>query len=347
MSKKIKLLIVGSSQGVYGGIEAFMMAVAEAALTWPEFEVKLCYKLVKGYTADDNLISMATTACPSLHFVSRGSKNLFKLLAWADVIHAQNMPVDIVFPAVILRKKIFLTVHNRKMETSGFKNYLWKMSMGLANKRWFNSNFVWNSWEPHNKHKNSFCIPTVCKLPTQEFDPKTRKGFLFVGRWIENKGIEEILKAYAKSNFDAGVWPLTILGSGPIKDKVMALVDDLKLTTVIFPGFVDDDQKEKIIGSSKWLLAPAKTKEDLGLTPIEARSVGVPSIVTRDGGLPESGGPSALIAEPGNVDSLLACMIDASQMSEEDYESRSSIGKESLKSFLKPIEFYREQFNSN
>ena len=80
------------------------------------------------------------------------------------------------------------------------------------------------------------------------------------------------------------------------------------------PGFVDDATKENYLAGTKWLLAPAKTQEDLGLTPIEARSVGVPSIVTRDGGLPESGGPSALIAAPGNVLELAECMRVAAGM---------------------------------
>lgn len=348
MDRKIKLLIVGSSQGVYGGIEAFMMAIAEAAMSWPEFEVKLCYKLVKGYDANDNLISMAKKACPSLSIVSRGSKELLNLISWADVVHAQNTPVDIVFPAYLMRKKLFLTVHNRKIpESGGLKNGIWAFTMKLAHKRWFNSNFVWNTWEPKKKLTNSSCIPTVCKLPSQEFAPESRTGFLFMGRWIKNKGIEEILYAYAKSDFDKEKWPLTILGSGPIKEKIMALVVNLNLDSVIFPGFVDDLEKEKLIGTAKWLLAPANTQEDLGLTPIEARSVGVPSIVTRDGGLPESAGPSALLCNPGDIDDLASRMLQAVTMSEKEYAQRSIEGKAALTEFLKPIQFYREQFAAN
>jgi glycosyltransferase involved in cell wall biosynthesis len=38
-----------------------------------------------------------------------------------------------------------------------------------------------------------------------------------------------------------------------------------------------------------------RTREDFGLTAVEARNLGVPCIITRDGGLPEAGGKQALI----------------------------------------------------
>jgi glycosyltransferase involved in cell wall biosynthesis len=344
MKHKTKLLIIGSSQGVYGGIEAFMIAIANASKDWPEFDVRLCFKMVSGASPDENLRRMSEKACSSVFFVEKVSVKLFKLLIWADILHVQNMPPDIVFTSTLLRKKIFLTVHNRKHPLMSFHNFLWSFAIRFANKRWYNSNFVWNSWEPDVKKNNSDCIPTVCVLPTLSIEHNERKGFIFVGRWIENKGIEEVLYAYAKCKLDQEEWPLTILGDGPLKSKVHEIINRLGLEDVIMPGFVDDLTKEKLVASSKWLLAPAKTLEDLGLTPIEARSVGVPAIVTRDGGLPESAGPFALIAEPGNVDSLVDCMLQATNMNEDMYFERSEKGKESLLTFLKPIGFYREQF---
>jgi glycosyltransferase involved in cell wall biosynthesis len=98
------------------------------------------------------------------------------------------------------------------------------------------------------------------------------------------------------------------------------------------------------VASSRWLLAPARTQEDMGLTPIEARSVAVPAIVTRDGGLPESGGPAALIAEPGNVADLARCMQEAAAMTDEAYQARSELSRSSLAQYLKPMGFYRTAF---
>ncbi|KEO72300.1 glycosyltransferase [Anditalea andensis] len=340
---KVKLLIIGASQGVYGGIEAFMMTIAKAACEWTEFEVCLCYKMVKGAVPNPHLKQMAIKACPNTQYVHRGTKNLFNLIKWADVVHAQNMPPDIIIPAYCRQKKIFLTVHNRKMEGISLHSMLWSWTIKMATQRWFNSHFVWNSWEPKQKSLKSSCIPTVCNLPTKEAPIENRKGFIFVGRWIKNKGIKEILQAYALSNFDKNEHPLTILGDGPLKEEVLELVKELKII-VSLPGFVSDEKKYKFIANSKWLLAPANTQEDLGLTPIEARNVGVPAIVTIDGGLPESGGPSALLAIPGDVEDLKRCMQIAASMNEEEYGNAAMLSKESLKHFLKDISFYRNAF---
>ena len=346
-SKTKKLLIIGSSQGVYGGIEVFMMAIAKAAAQWPEYEVRLCFKLTAGSLPNDNLIKAANQSCKNVSFVKRGSLNLAKKIAWADILHVQNTPPDIIFMARIMFKKVFLTVHNWRKPTTPLHYFLWGISIKLAHKRWYNSNFVWETWEPVRKSIHSDVIPTVSVLPQSWCDPKERIGFVFVGRWIENKGIEEILRAYASNNFDVKKYPLTIMGDGPLRPVVEKLVLELNLTHVKLPGFVDSHVKEQVLASSKWLLAPANTNEDLGLTPIEARNVGVPAIVTNDGGLPEAGGPAALIAIPGDVNDLAKWMKIAAYMPEDDYGKRATIAKDSLSKFLKPIEFYRHAFLEN
>lgn len=341
-----KLLIIGSSQGCYGGIEAFMIALAEAASQWPEYEVKLCFKLVKNASADLSLTESASKSCTQVYFVKRGSKELIQLIKWADILHVQNTPPDVIFTAGLLAKKIVLTVHNRRMPELNLHNLVWGLSIKLVHRRWFNSNFVWNTWEPKTKSAKSSSIPTVCLLPKKSSSLNKRKGFLFIGRWIENKGIEEILEAYALIGFDHHTWPLTILGNGPLEHKITALAAKLGLKHVQMPGFVTDETKQQYLSETRWLLAPAKTQEDLGLTPIEARSAGVPAIVTNDGGLPESGGPAALIAERGSVIDLARCMTIAATMDDEEYLIRATLSRTSLDDFLKPMSFYRDSYGS-
>jgi glycosyltransferase involved in cell wall biosynthesis len=345
-SKTKNLLIIGSTAGCYGGMEAFMMTIAKAAKNWPEYNVRLCFKLVKNKTEEEALIIAARNSCQEVFFVKRKSKELIKLIAWSDILHVQNTPPDIVLSAWMLRKKIFLTVHNWRRKNFNLHNFLWGISVRLADQRWFNSNFVYSTWDPGKKLPNSSCVYTVSNLPKSYQPPLKRKGFVFIGRWIQNKGIEEILQAYSIATLDKNQWPLVILGDGPLRPTVEQLIEELGLQNVIMPGFVDVATKEKYLSSAKWLLAPANTKEDLGLTPIEARSVGVPSIVTRDGGLPEAGGQSAILAEPGDAQDLANCMQQASRMNDSEYIARSKLAKSSLVEFLNPIEFYREAYKN-
>jgi len=340
----VKLLLASPSQGHYGGIEAFVIALASAIEAWPEYELQVCFKLVQRRKLENDLrTAAAALRCP-VHFVPSGDARLARFIHWADIVHGQNASPDIVFPARLLGKKLVLTIHNWRQRNWNLHSLLWGAGARLAHRRWYNSRFVWNTWEPNGKSQTSDCVPTVCRFPEVWCPPAERRGFLFVGRWIENKGLEDLVTAYARAQLDPVHWPLVLLGDGPLRPKIEALVASLKLGQVEMPGFVDDQLKAKYLASARWLVAPARTREDLGLTPIEARSAGVPAIVTRDGGLPEAAGDAALIVEPGDLDQLTHALRQAATMSDAEYEYRAEHGKASLKEFLRPMHFYRHSY---
>jgi glycosyltransferase involved in cell wall biosynthesis len=342
----MRILIATPSQGHYGGIEAFVIALASAVEQWPECEVQVAFKLVRQMELREDLQKGAgVLRCP-VHYFPSGNRKLLQLTRWADLVHGQNASPDIVFPAVLMRRRLVLTMHNWRRPDRDWRSRLWGIGAKLADRRWYNSRFVWDTWEPQQKSRNSDCVPTVCRFPEGWCPPAQRKGFLFIGRWIENKGIEELVEAYARAKLDPAQWPLTLVGDGPLQAKVHALIKQLGVRGVKTPGFIDDKEKSQRLASARWLVAPARTREDLGLTPIEARSVGVPVIVSRDGGLPEAAGADALIVEPGNVEELAAALRQAATMSEQEYEGRAARGRETLKDFLRPMEFYRESYRS-
>ena len=342
----MKILVITPSQGHYGGIEAFVIALASAIEQWPEFELQVCFKLVQNFPLKDDLRAAAAALRSPVHWLPSGDPRLWGLIRWADLVHGQNTSPDIIFPARIFGRKLVLTIHNWRQRKLGVHSILWGIGAKLAHRRWYNSRFVWNTWEPGRKSRRSDCVPTVCRLPQTVCPPADRRGFLFVGRWIENKGIEELITAYSRAQLDTAQWPLTLLGDGPLRPKVEALLGKLRVQGVDTPGFVDDQSKARRLAGARWLVAPARTREDLGLTPIEARSVGVPVIVTRDGGLPEAGGEAALVVEPGNIEQLTDSLKRAAAMGEAEYLERAERGRSTLKTFLRPMEFYREAYTS-
>jgi glycosyltransferase involved in cell wall biosynthesis len=347
----MKLLIVSPSQGHYGGMEGFVIGLASAVKAWPEFEVQVCFKLVQNFELKNDLkAAAASLACP-VHFVRSGDFKLLQLIHWADIVHGQNTSPDIIFPARFLGKKLVLTIHNWRQRKLEIRSILWGLGARLAHRRWYNSRFVWNTWEPKRKLASSDCVPTVHNdvatgsgLPDGWRPPAERKGFIFIGRWIANKGIEDLIISYARAKLDPVQWPLTLVGHGPLKAEVESLIMDLGVKGVEMPGFIDAQSKAKRLASARWLVAPARTREDMGVTPIDARSFGVPVIVTRDGGLPESGGEAALMVEPGNIEELTAALKLAATMNDEEYCERGERGRKTLKDYLRPMKFYRESY---
>jgi glycosyltransferase involved in cell wall biosynthesis len=187
-------------------------------------------------------------------------------------------------------------------------------------------------------------VPTVSKLPEGWTPPEERRGFAFIGRWIANKGIDTLLDAYAMAQLDRARWPLVLMGDGPLRSLIEYAIQKRGVTGIEVLGFIDEQIKTERMKNARWMVVPPNTKEDFGLTAVEARHLGVPCIITRDGGLPEAGGAQALICEPNDPPALAQLLEMAAGMSESEYAERAQRTREELSRELEPIEFYARSY---
>lgn len=343
MSRKItRILVCGSTQGVYGGIEIFMTALAGYLHGTEGFETELLFKLTSGSEVQPSLRELTGELPFPVNFVERGVRPLLQRFRHADVIHTQNVPPDVVVAAKLLRKPVVATVHNWRRPTRSLHTLLWRVAHAAVDARTYNSAFVRRSWTRAAENSRSRVIPTVSRLPREPAPWEGRRGFLFVGRWITNKGLDDLVRAYAEARLDTDSHPLVLLGEGPLRPEVECLIASLNMKGVELCGRVSDEEKFRRLGAARWLVAPPRTQEDLGLTPIEARSLRIPVIASRDGGLPEAAGDNALYFEPGDIPGLSRCLQQAASMSEEEYQRRARGGHETLSTFLQPMASYTE-----
>lgn len=334
------IIICGSTQGVYGGIEVFMAALAEYLHAQPGYRVSLLFKLVRGYTWQDSLHRLVDQLPFPVIFAERGPRALLQHFRTADLIHTQNVPPDVIAAARLLRKPIVATIHNWRRDGLDAHALLWRIGHTLVQARTYNSQFVRRTWSSQPESWRSQVIPTVSRLPTKPAPWENRHGFCFVGRWIPNKGLDDLVKAYALAKLDSPEHPLTLLGDGPLRPQIEQSIQKHALQHVHLPGLVSDEDKYRLIGSSRWLVAPPRTREDLGLTPIEARSLRIPVIASRDGGIPEAAGESALYFDPGDIEALATRLREAANMPDPEYRQRANQGHDSLQTFLKPLSDY-------
>jgi glycosyltransferase involved in cell wall biosynthesis len=339
----LKVVIVSPTFGAYGGIEAFVLAVAGFVQKDPAIAVRLVWKKVTGFVASDTLEQRCRDLGVPYRYVEKGSGALWREMRWAHVIHAQNAPPDVIAFARLLRKPLALTIHNY-LRPGTWRSVAWKYLSRLARERWYNSNFVWKTWEPHGDLEGSRRTPTLSDLPTGTVPGEQRRGFIFLSRWIPNKGLEVLVQAYAEAGLSPEEWPLHLLGDGPLREPVLKMIKERKIRGVHVHGFVSEARKADSLRQAKWLVVPPHTQEDMGLTPLEARSVGVPVIASRDGGLPEAAGAAALLCEPGSVSDLKRRLLEAAAMSEPEYAERAERGLYTLKEYLTPLTFYPESY---
>jgi glycosyltransferase involved in cell wall biosynthesis len=341
----MKILIVSPSFGGFGGIESFICALARF-LNRSNYHVTLCFKKTSSFKLDSLLLSNAKQSGSNVRFVSRASRQLGKLIQEADIVHCQNPCIDVAFFAKVFCKPLVYTIHNHNKVKFSRHKLLRQLAFLLADARWYNSHFVWNSWEPTRKRKHSQILPIVSNLPVGVVPPKDRQGYLFIARWIENKGLKNLVDAYKLAKIDKQQWPLFLVGDGPLRSEIENRIASEQIGGIEIVGRVEDATRNNLIRHARWMVTPPHTNEDLGLTPIEARHVGVPCIVTRDGGLLEAAGQYSITCEPNNIQQLKKALEYAASMDESSYLNLSINTRKELLREMRPMADYLKEYET-
>jgi len=123
---------------------------------------------------------------------------------------------------------------------------------------------------------------------------------LYVGRLIENKGVDDLLAAMA------GVKHLqtVIVGDGPDRGRLEELAHGLKVS---FEGLVGFEDVPRYLKEARMLVLPSRLGDGLPNVIIEAMACGVPVIATRSAGIPDiiCHGKTGYLFDPGDRDTLL------------------------------------------
>jgi glycosyltransferase involved in cell wall biosynthesis len=246
-------------------------------------------------------------------------------------------------------KPLLINVINHTRGGGGLYQRLWKLCLHLAHRRFYISDFVRRSWEQTTyPWIGSQVVFPICELsPLKSLPCESRSGFVFVARWIENKGLDTLVDAYASSGLDSALWPLRLLGDGPLRSRILIRLKELGLSgTVETPGFLSESEKAEFIRRSRFAVIPPNTGEDFGLVAIEARHLGIPCLITRDGGVPEAAGPHSLSCAPGSVGALSHLLQQAAAMPDDDYRRLAQAAHVSLEAELVRPEFYGDVYRA-
>jgi glycosyltransferase involved in cell wall biosynthesis len=126
---------------------------------------------------------------------------------------------------------------------------------------------------------------------------------LFVGRLVERKGVNVLLRAVARLTVP---WHLDVVGTGPERGALEALARELGLADrIAFHGAAPHERLPRHYQEADLFVGPTR-QEALGQVFLEAAACGCPVVATQVGGIPEilSDGESALLVAPGDAEAL-------------------------------------------
>jgi glycosyltransferase involved in cell wall biosynthesis len=129
-------------------------------------------------------------------------------------------------------------------------------------------------------------VPNGIKIPTKApdgADKPSRRQLLFLSRVHPKKGIDYLLRAWAKLSSHFPSWDLLIVGPDEVghTQEMKNYALKLGLSNVFWRGPADDEEKSKLYTSSDLFVLPSHA-ENFGLVVGEALSYGLPVIVSRN-----------------------------------------------------------------
>ncbi|MEA3076881.1 MAG: hypothetical protein QOF60_1789 [Actinomycetota bacterium] len=148
--------------------------------------------------------------------------------------------------------------------------------------------------------------------------PSGPHRFLFVGRLVEEKGVEELLTAYEDVRRLVSC-ELVVVGVGPLEDVVRAAARSLSGLTYL--GFQDRDALPAIYRSCHTLVLPSRPRtlfgwpiweEQFGFVLAEAMMSGLAVVASRSGSIPFVVGDTGWLVNPeGGAPALQEALVSA------------------------------------
>jgi glycosyltransferase involved in cell wall biosynthesis len=127
--------------------------------------------------------------------------------------------------------------------------------------------------------KNGLSLARFDRGPVPKLDPP---GILFIARFIEEKGLLDLLRA-ARMMLDSGkTFTLYCVGDGPIREQAEALAAELRLgESVQFTGQIAEEEATRYYLGCTVLALPTYFQEGLPMTILQAVAAGLPIVTTK------------------------------------------------------------------
>lgn len=165
----------------------------------------------------------------------------------------------------------------------------------------------WKRWlkEYFNIEDNVQVLYNPCPTARRDESIERRKQILFAGRVEERKGVDVLLKAFARIAADCRDWTLVFAGHGEL-NEAKQLASSLGIDSQVrFLGWVSGTDKDRAFSEASIYCLPSRG-EGFPMGVLDAWSYELPCVVTPVGGIPDivENGKQGVIVPIGDDEAL-------------------------------------------
>lgn len=230
---------------------------------------------------------------------------LGRAIDWADLCFVSGVSLRYEIPVLLKRKPLVIAHHGWQYGLDGkidnvyrLKRFVCRFALNIAVSRALADDLPVPALAIHNPFEGIIEAGA-------EFSARPR-DLAFLGRLVDQKGVNVLLDAMAKLCARGTDTTATILGEGSERAKLERQVNETLAGRVGFLGHIEHAGIHPILLRHKILVAPSLGKEGFGMAVLDGLAAGCVAIGSSIGGLPESIGPCGFTFPAGDSDALAA-----------------------------------------
>jgi glycosyltransferase involved in cell wall biosynthesis len=232
-------------------------------------------------------------------------QQLVGLVKWCDVFWHNNLSIRTMWPGLLLGKPLVVTHSGSYCRRPvGFDAVL-RLKHAVVNRV---TSVAISQYVASFFKTRSIVIPNP--YDAHKFQPgppqsERKREFVFLGRLVEEKGLDILLQALSCLRQRDLRPQLSVVGSGPELEKLQGLTRQLGLgAQVQFQGPQTGSQLASTLNQHQTLVVPSRYDEPFGVVALEGIACGCAVIASSGGGLPEAIGPCGITFRNGDVVAL-------------------------------------------
>lgn len=250
------------------------------------------------------------SASGTLWFAGRVQDAALRGNPWPEILHG-------AWEGSVLKTALLALYLRRLRKSSAYAH----VSRWITVSDFMRCKFIEAGMPPDKVSSLRHCWHTSHQEATDEQD-----YYLFLGRLVPEKGVSVLLEAWTllEDRLGEACPRLIIAGVGPEEARIHRKISRMRHAACV--GFVDGDEKVRLLAGCRALIAPSIWWEPLGLIVYEAYDFSRPVLAARSGGLQETveQGVTGFLHEAGNIQSLVEDVVRLEQIGS---KGRAAMGK--------------------